>query len=426
MGRRKIVVGASMMVGIALLGVTVSAMQAPSQCGRGGPALCTVTVGRTPVGIGVDPRSGHAFVVNRDSGTVSMLDTRSGTVVRTTTVGDYALGPVVAPQARRIFVYKDNVPVPGIPATVLTMLDTRSGAVVHTVDIGVHPTALAVDNHTGQLFVGASTPTLLALDARSGRVVYRALLVGAAQRIVVDERQGHAFIIMDRLVAPGVTSITPSAAAVSMMDVRTGRVLRTVRVGRSPTAAAIDGRTGRLFVVNADDNTVSVLDTHSGYTVRTVRLGSPVNCGPVVWNGCPTGVGLAVDAAAGRVIVVTAYDARAWLLDGLTGRIVTAVALGGAPNKEWWGPDVIDEQSARAFIVGADRTRVLDIHNGHLLHTIDIGGDAVALDSQTGHVFVTRDKDLSSPAGTIGALRQLVSKDNSAVYGGVSMLDAMR
>jgi len=210
MGRRKIVIAVIAIVGIVLLGVTVSAMPAPSRCGRGGPVPCTVTVGRTPVGIAVDPRSGHAFVVNRDSGTVSMVDTRSGAVMQTTAVGDYALGPVVAPHAGRIFVYKDNIPVPGVPATILTMLDTRSGAVVRAIDIGVHPAALAVDNRAGQLLVGASTSTLVTLDARSGHVVRRTLLAGTAQQIVVDERQGHAFVIMDRLVAPGVTAITPA------------------------------------------------------------------------------------------------------------------------------------------------------------------------------------------------------------------------
>lgn len=211
----------------------------------------------------------------------------------------------------------------------------------------------------------------------------------------------------------------------SVIDIGSGRVLRTVRVGRSPDAA-VDSRTGRLFVANADDDTVSVLDTHSGAVVRTVRLGPPVHCPPVAWQGCPVGASLAVDAAAGHIVVVTAHDARVRLLDGVTGRIVTSVALGSAPTKEWWGSVAVDGRCARAFIVGSDRTRVLDTRSGRLLRTIDSGGGAIALDSHTDHMFITHDQDTSSTTGAIGALRQLVSKDNSAVYGGVSILDAAR
>src|SRR5438309_12060717 len=52
--------------------------------------------------------------------------------------------------------------------------------------------------------------------------------------------------------------------------------VRTVAVGRVPTAVAVDARTRRVFVANFGSNTVSVLDAASGAVLATV----PVAPGP--------------------------------------------------------------------------------------------------------------------------------------------------
>jgi YVTN family beta-propeller protein len=60
---------------------------------------------------------------------------------------------------------------------------------------------------------------------------------------------------------------------VSVLDAGTGRVLRTVRVGRHPWALAVASVHGRVCVANAEDGTVSILDACSGRVLRTVPIG---------------------------------------------------------------------------------------------------------------------------------------------------------
>ena len=85
------------------------------------------------------------------------------------------------------------------------------------------------------------------LDARTGNVLSTtALAQGAsvdglftgAMATVVDARMGRA------IVANG------DANSVSVLDVRTGAVLRTIAVGVHPLDVAIDERTGHAFIVN--------------------------------------------------------------------------------------------------------------------------------------------------------------------------------
>jgi DNA-binding beta-propeller fold protein YncE len=46
---------------------------------------------------------------------------------------------------------------------------------------------------------------------------------------------------------------------VSVLDATSGTVRRTITVGTYPVAVAVGAGTGRVFVVNREDNTVSVL-----------------------------------------------------------------------------------------------------------------------------------------------------------------------
>jgi DNA-binding beta-propeller fold protein YncE len=43
-------------------------------------------------------------------------------------------------------------------------------------------------------------------------------------------------------------------------DARTGAVRRTITLGQSPRAIALDTRTGRAFVVTGGGNTVAILE----------------------------------------------------------------------------------------------------------------------------------------------------------------------
>jgi YVTN family beta-propeller protein len=126
------------------------------------------------------------------------------------------------------------------------------------------------------------------------------------------------------------------------LDISTGALLGTTPVGRAPQALAVDGRTGRVFVVNMGDGTVSVLDARSGAFLRTVTVGAN-----------PSAV--AVDERSGRLFV----------------------ALAGATNSD-------------GVFMNAGSVRVLDARSGSILHTVALGPDptAIAVDETTGRVFV--------------------------------------
>jgi len=116
-----------------------------------------------PLAVVVDARHGRAFVVARSTGTVGVLDSRSGRVLRTLSVGGRLGGAVVDSGAGRLVVTIGGAPTqagtlagPGL----VGVLDGRSGALLRTIRVGSGPRAVAVDERTGHAVVVTCGGTL--------------------------------------------------------------------------------------------------------------------------------------------------------------------------------------------------------------------------------------------------------------------------
>ena len=172
-----------------------------------------------------------------------MLDAGSGRVVRTVAVSGAPHALAIDETSGRVFVAKS--PGRGFIRGSVSMLDARSGTVLRT----IVPTtgdvvAVAVDDHTGHVFVvnNDTRGTVSVFDARTGGVLQSIIVGQGAQAIAVDTRHSRAFVLRGcGLAGPG---------SVSVLDTRRGRVLRIVAVGLFPSAIAVTAQFGRVFVTN--------------------------------------------------------------------------------------------------------------------------------------------------------------------------------
>jgi DNA-binding beta-propeller fold protein YncE len=122
------------------------------------------------------------------------------------------------------------------------------------------------------------------------------------------------------------------------------QVLRTVPLGLSPTAVAVDGRTERVFVVADDGNyrhpgRVFMLDAASGVLLRTQRAGVFANA-------------VAVDERSTRAFITQAgavgSRAGVLVLDTTTGAPITTTVLAQRPAGL-----AIDRGAGHVFVASA-------------------------------------------------------------------------
>jgi YVTN family beta-propeller protein len=234
---------------------------------RRGTVVQVVKVGPNPYAVAVDTQSGRVFVA-WGAHRVSVLDARSGRVLRTLT----GLGRTIAvdEKTRRVFVANPS-------DDTVSVLDAWSATVLRRVRVGHVPDALAVDGRRGHVFVANwGSLSVRMLDAKSGTVLTTSSVAVNPVALAVDQRVGRVFAVgvanpMDQKGGNNfLAQLTYAIAyqvgrngAVSVLDARSGAVIRTVRVGQFPAAVAVDERVGRAFVTNTNSNSVSVLDTHA-------------------------------------------------------------------------------------------------------------------------------------------------------------------
>jgi DNA-binding beta-propeller fold protein YncE len=202
-------------------------------------------VGTAPWDLTVDEHSGHVVVVDaplypRRSGSVSVLDPRTGAPLGTVGVRGQRGGVAVDGRRGRVFVTD-----PGSGRVIA--LDARSGARLWTAPAGTSPDAVAVQEGSGVVFVASARDGQLSvLDGRTGALL-RTVSLGTPSdalgtdlglsAVAVDERHERVLVLEG------------NDADVAVLDARSGDLLRTIPVGVHPLAVALDDGRDRAYVL---------------------------------------------------------------------------------------------------------------------------------------------------------------------------------
>ncbi len=341
------------------------------------PVLYTINLGPGPAGvaadIAIDPARHRAYATSSDdaAGRVSMLDTRTGRLLRAIPVASPAGSVAVDAPTGRLFVLH----APPIGVGSVGVIDAEDGVLLRTVRLAQSPRAVLADPQRGHVFVltqgvAPSRGGVAMLDGRTGTLL-RTIPTdpGPPSAMALDERDG-------RVVVVGVNRVR-------ILDAATGDVRHVValRAGIGAGVAA-DGRVGRAFVTGADR--VGVLDVATGAVVREVPLDG--------------GMGVAADEATGRVFV-GGVRGTVHVLDALTGTVLRRVAVRGVVA-------AIDELGGNVFVVapgplvggrvaGSGVVSVLDARDGSPRGVFAAGHlpVALAIDERAGRGLMVDQQD---------------------------------
>ncbi len=249
-----------------------------------------------------------AYVVNQNSGNVSVISTASNTVVTTVTVGNNPQGIAATPNGSLVYVTNTN-------DNTFSVISTASNTVTATVALPAtdsQPFAVAfapsgtyayiVSGHTISV-INTATNTVTAtvpatagtccLDgpgvavSPTGSYLYVALGLGNIAVISTATNQVVATVSTtggQRGTGPAFLAITPDGtlgytaltgpAVVSVFSTSTNMPVTTINVGNNPNGVAITRNGDFAYVTNYNDGTVSVISTASNTVVATVPVGN--------------------------------------------------------------------------------------------------------------------------------------------------------
>jgi len=297
------------------------------------------------------------------------------------------------------------------------MLDGRSGRPLRVLSFppgpalslpgsnGTTPTnysstlSLALDARLGRLDIFDARGRITVVDTVSGRVVRSRRLRTAIAGAIMDGRTGRIFgldaskdpwVVGGRLTRYGYRV----ASSVVMIDAVTGTVLRR-----------LPGRVGLVLQRHLVQNDLLIFRlaaTHPQRSAGSASLikgaGQPKNGSVAVVLGLGWGGawGAALDERTGRLFVANRAGNSVGVVDAASGRVLRAVALGATPVQVASDPArrrvlVITSPGGNFFRVPDTALVVLDARDGAVLRTIPLGQSAylLAVDSVTGHLVMS-------------------------------------
>lgn len=223
----------------------------------------------------------YAYVANMGSATVSVVDLATSNLVSI----PVAAGPsaiAVSPNAARVYVSCSS-------ANSVSVIDTKTNSVVSTVAVGTNPKGVAVspDGRT-VVAVNSGAGTVSIIDAATNSVD-ATTPVGAQPNGVAYSQDGR-FIY--------VTNVMDNS--VSVINSFTNRVVATIPVGSAPMGVTALPRGNSVYVANSGSSTISVIDPETQTVIQTI----PVASGPTNLAGVADGTELYVTCPAGNTISV--------------------------------------------------------------------------------------------------------------------------
>ena len=238
--------------------------------------VASVNVGENPQSIAINEVKDKAYVANpgawgSGNDTVTVINTSNHQVITTVTVGEDPDGIAIADHGNSTGVFV------GLKSALqVKVIDVDTNAITHTLTI---PPSASGPSNIQDLAYHRATYRIYVLRESLLTSIY------ATTKQVVDTYQlqvpsAAAALAVNGIVAGDLYTVHPGASAMSVYEYVTHSQVTEVAVGPFPTALAVARDPhGKVLVSNCTGNSVSVVDIDTNAVVKTIAVG-----------GCPRGV----------------------------------------------------------------------------------------------------------------------------------------
>ncbi|HXZ81627.1 MAG TPA: YncE family protein [Terriglobales bacterium] len=234
---------------------TVAAL---SSLGLTQAATAVVPVGNNPVALAITPDGKKVYCLNKDSGTVTVINTSDNSIQTTITVGSSPVWAVMSPTPL-LFVLNQG-------SGTVSVIDPNVDTVIGTLNVGSGATEVIYDPRLTRLYVAnfASNTVSVFNAGTTIPTLITTLNTDAGPRAVTALSDGTRFYVANSI-----------AGTVSVFDAISLAFRKTIPVGTTPYWIDSSPDSTKVFTPNRDSNNISVIRTTDDTVAATVPSASP-------------------------------------------------------------------------------------------------------------------------------------------------------
>jgi YVTN family beta-propeller protein len=271
----------------------------------------------------------EVLVVSQTAAELAVLDTKTDTISYRIKLDAAPAGVAVSPSGHQAYITHPEI-------RQLSVVDLVSRTVIAKWPVGRQPFAVAVDGRGGVWVGDWSADVVQRINVETGSVM-RSIAVGRSPSAILMGVSDTYLYTVNR-----------ESDDVSIADPVSGQELRRVAVGRGPFAIAGTSDRTQIFVVNVQASTVSVVDPQTFKSVFQVRVGRMP-------------YGIAIDERTGRVLVTNQQSGSVTVFDAKDGRVLSTIPVGKFPEGV-----VVAPGSGKAYVANwfSNQVSVINVADG--------------------------------------------------------------
>jgi YVTN family beta-propeller protein len=219
--------------------------------------LRKIPAGSDPEQFAVSPDGTKLYIANEDAGSISVLDTANGKIENSISVAEEPEGVVFSPDGKFVYATCET-------AGDVFVIDTAQNKSVAHFVVGGRPRNVAFTPDGSRAFIPSeSTGVLHVIDTHERKPISEIqLTTNSRPMCLVMAKDGK-----------NLYASTGWGAAICDVDVATGKVVNSIKVGPRPWGFGISPDGKQLFVANGPSNDISVVDLATGTQTALIKVG---------------------------------------------------------------------------------------------------------------------------------------------------------
>jgi YVTN family beta-propeller protein len=210
-----------------------------------------ISVGGSPFGAVFSNK--YLFISDWTSDVVKVIHPGTGRMIKKIAVGKSPSGIATNACESQVWVLNRE-------SDSVSVLDSHGFEVIKTITVGRAPFALAMDERFAYI-ANSQSNTLSIVDLVDLTEIKR-IKVGRMPYGVAVDRKQHKVFVSNQL-----------ENTVSVLDSRTHKLINTLKTGEYPENIAVDEENQRLLVLNWFDGGLSVFDSKKGKEIERINVG---------------------------------------------------------------------------------------------------------------------------------------------------------